>query len=81
LESNGIPKAPRGIPQIEVTFDIDSNEIIHLLAKDLGSGNQQAISIKGDKKLSDEDIKKMMDAAKQFEAEYKKKRDEIELHT
>jgi molecular chaperone DnaK len=46
----------------------------------MGSGNQQAISIKGDKKLSEEDIKKMMDAAKMFEAEDKKKRDEIELH-
>ena len=80
FQLTGIPPAPRGIPQIEVTFDIDSNGIIHVSAKDMGSGNQQAISIKGDKKLSDEDIKKMMDAAKQFEDEDKKKRDEIELH-
>jgi molecular chaperone DnaK len=80
FQLTGIPPAPRGIPQIEVTFDIDSNGIIHVSAKDLGSGNQQAISIKGDKKLSEEDIKKMMDAAKQFEDEDKKKRDEIELH-
>ena len=80
FQLTGIPPAPRGIPQIEVTFDIDSNGIIHVSAKDLGSGNQQAISIKGDKKLSDEDIKKMMDAAKQFEDEDKKKRDEIEVH-
>jgi len=80
FQLTGIPPAPRGIPQIEVTFDIDSNGIIHVSAKDMGSGNQQAISIKGDKKLSDEDIKKMMNAAKQFEAEDKKKRDEIELH-
>jgi molecular chaperone DnaK len=80
FQLTGIPPAPRGIPQIDVTFDIDSNGIIHVSAKDLGSGNQQAISIKGDKKLSDEEIKKMMDAAKQFEAEDKKKRDEIELH-
>nr|WP_320160564.1 molecular chaperone DnaK [uncultured Methanoregula sp.] len=79
FQLTGIPPAPRGIPQIEVTFDIDSNGIIHVSAKDLGSGNQQAISIKGDKKLSEEDIKKMMDAAKQFEAEDKKQRDEIEL--
>jgi molecular chaperone DnaK len=79
FQLTGIPPAPRGIPQIEVTFDIDSNGIIHVSAKDLGSGNQQAISIKGDKKLSEEDIKKMMDAAKQFEADDKKKRDEIEL--
>src|SRR5512133_1485874 len=79
FQLTGIPPAPRGIPQIEVTFDIDSNGIIHVSAKDLGSGNQQDISIKGDKKLTDEDIRKMMDAAKQFEAEDKKKRDEIEL--
>ena len=79
FQLTGIPPAPRGIPQIEVTFDIDSNGIIHVSAKDLGTGNQQAISIKGDKKLSEEDIKKMMDAAKQFEADDKKKREEIEL--
>jgi molecular chaperone DnaK len=79
FQLTGIPPAPRGIPQIEVTFDIDSNGIIHVSAKDLGSGNQQAISIKGDKKLSEEEIKKMMDAAKQFEADDKKKREEIEL--
>ena len=80
FQLTGIPPAPRGIPQIDVTFDIDSNGIIHVSAKDLGSGNQQAISIKGDKKLSEEDIKKMMESAKQFEADDKKKRDEIELH-
>jgi len=80
FQLTGIPPAPRGIPQVEVTFDIDSNGIIHVSAKDLGSGNQQAISIKGDKKLSEEDIKKMMDAAKMFESEDKQKRDEIELH-
>ncbi|MFA4849019.1 MAG: molecular chaperone DnaK [Methanoregula sp.] len=80
FQLTGIPPAPRGIPQVEVTFDIDSNGIIHVSAKDLGTGNQQNISIKGDKKLSDEDIKKMMDAAKTFENEDKQKRDEIELH-
>ncbi len=80
FQLTGIPPAPRGIPQVEVTFDIDSNGIIHVSAKDLGTGNQQNISIKGDKKLSDEDIKKMMDAAKTFESEDKQKRDEIELH-
>ena len=78
FQLTGIPPAPRGIPQIEVTFDIDSNGIIHVSAKDLGSGNSQDISIKGDRKLSEEDIKKMMDAAKQFEVEDKKKREEIE---
>jgi molecular chaperone DnaK len=80
FQLTGIPPAPRGIPQVEVTFDIDSNGIIHVSAKDLGTGNQQNISIKGDKKLSEEDIKKMMDAAKIFENEDKQKRDEIELH-
>lgn len=79
FQLTGIPPAPRGIPQIEVTFDIDSNGIIHVSAKDMGTGNQQAISIKGDRKLSDEDIKKAMDAAKQFEADDKQKREEIEL--
>jgi molecular chaperone DnaK len=79
FQLTGIPPAPRGIPQIEVTFDIDSNGIIHVSAKDMGSGNQQAISIKGDRKLSEEDIKKAMDAARQFEADDKKKREEIEL--
>ena len=78
FQLTGIPPAPRGIPQIEVTFDIDSNGIIHVSAKDLGSGHSQDISIKGDKKLSEEDIKKMMDAAKQFEADDKIKREEIE---
>jgi len=80
FQLTGIPPAPRGIPQIDVTFDIDSNGIIHVSAKDLGSGNQQAISIKGDRKLSDEDIRKATEDAKKFEADDKKKRDEIELH-
>ena len=79
FQLTGIPPAPRGIPQIEVTFDIDSNGIIHVSAKDLGSGNQQAISIKGDRKLSEDDIKRATEDAKKFEAEDKKKREEIEL--
>jgi molecular chaperone DnaK len=79
FQLTGIPPAPRGIPQIEVTFDIDSNGIIHVSAKDLGTGNQQAISIKGDRKLSEDDIRRAMDDAKKFEGEDKKKRDEIEL--
>ena len=80
FQLTGIPPAPRGIPQIDVTFDIDSNGIIHVSAKDLGSGNQQAISIKGDRKLSEEDIRRATEDAKKFEADDKKKRDEIELH-
>jgi molecular chaperone DnaK len=79
FQLTGIPPAPRGIPQIEVTFDIDSNGIIHVSAKDLGTGNQQAISIKGDRKLTEDDIKRATEEAKIFEAEDKKKREEIEL--
>ncbi|WP_440949895.1 molecular chaperone DnaK [Methanosphaerula subterraneus] len=79
FQLTGIPPAPRGIPQIEVTFDIDSNGIIHVSAKDLGTGHEQAISIKGDKKLSEDDINKMVNDAKAFEEDDKKKRDEIEI--
>lgn len=75
----GIPPAPRGIPQIEVTFDIDANGIIHVTAKDLGTGNEQAITIKGSKKLSDDEIKRMVDDAKKFEEEDTKKKEEIEI--
>ncbi len=79
FQLTGIPPAPRGIPQIEVTFDIDANGIIHVSAKDLGTGNEQAITIKGDRKLSEEEIRRMMDEAKKFESEDKDKREEIEL--
>jgi len=79
FQLTGIPPAPRGIPQIEVTFDIDDNGIIHVSAKDLGTGNEQAITIKGDKKLSEDDIKRMMDEAKKFEADDQKKKEDIEL--
>jgi molecular chaperone DnaK len=79
FQLTGIPPAPRGIPQIEVTFDIDSNGIIHVSAKDLGTGNEQAISIKGSKKLNENEIKKMVDDAKAFEAEDMKKKEEIEI--
>jgi molecular chaperone DnaK len=75
----GIPPAPRGVPQIEVTFDIDANGIIHVSAKDLGTGNEQAITIKGDKKLSEDEIKRMVEDARKFEEEDRKKREEIEL--
>jgi len=75
----GIPPAPRGIPQIEVTFDIDANGIIHVAAKDLGTGNEQEITIKGSKKLSDDEIKRMVDDAKKFEDEDNKKKEEIEV--
>jgi len=79
FQLTGIPPAPRGIPQIDVTFDIDANGIIHVSAKDLGTGNEQAITIKGDKRLSEDDIKRMVNEAKSFESEDKEKREEIEL--
>jgi len=79
FQLTGIPPAPRGIPQIEVTFDIDANGIIHVSAKDLGSGNEQNITIKGDRRLSDEEIKRMVDQARAFEEEDKQKREEIEI--
>ncbi len=75
----GIPPAPRGIPQIEVTFDIDANGIIHVSAKDLGTGNEQKITIKGSKKLSDDEIERMVDDAKKYEEEDTKKKEEIEV--
>ncbi|WFN35135.1 molecular chaperone DnaK [Methanogenium sp. S4BF] len=79
FQLTGIPPAPRGIPQIEVTFDIDANGIINVSAKDLGSGNQQAITISGDRHLSDEEIDEMVNKAKEFEEEDKRKREEIEI--
>ena len=70
----GIAPAPRGMPQIEVSFDIDANGIVHVSAKDKGTGKEQAISIKSDGGLSEEDIKKMVDeAAANAEADKKKR--------
>jgi molecular chaperone DnaK len=60
---DGIPLAPRGIPQIEVTFELNENGIVQVTAKDLGTGKDKSIRIEGTKKLSEEDIKKMQDAA------------------
>lgn len=79
FQLTGIPPAPRGIPQIEVSFDIDANGIINVSAKDLGSGNEQAITISGDKRLSDEEIEEMVNKSKEFEEEDQKKREEIEI--
>ncbi|HNY25295.1 MAG TPA: molecular chaperone DnaK [Alphaproteobacteria bacterium] len=74
----GIAPAPRGMPQIEVSFDIDANGIVHVSAKDKGTGKEQMISIKSDGGLSEEDIKKMVDeAARNAEAD-KKKRELVE---
>ena len=75
----GLPPAPRGVPQIEVTFDIDSNGIISVKAKDLGTGKEQKMTITASTKLSDKDIQKMMQESKEHEEEDKKKREEIEI--
>jgi molecular chaperone DnaK len=74
----GIPPAPRGVPQIEVTFDIDANGIINVGAKDLGTGKEQKMTISASTKLSDEEIKKMMEQAKEHEEEDKKEKEKIE---
>ena len=74
----GIPPAPRGIPQVEVTFDIDANGIVHVSAKDLATGKEQKIRIESSSGLSKEDIEKMTKEAKEHGAEDKKKRELIE---
>jgi molecular chaperone DnaK len=74
----GILPAPRGVPQIEVTFDIDSNGIINVAAKDLGTGKKQTITITASTKLSQSEIDKMVEEAKKFEEEDKKRREIVE---
>ena len=75
---DGIPSAPRGVPQIEVTFDIDANGIVHVSAKDLGTGHEQQITITSNTNLSDEEIDKAVKEAEQFAEEDKKKKEEID---
>jgi molecular chaperone DnaK len=75
----GIPPAPRGIPQIEVTFDIDANGIVHVSAKDLGTGKEQSIQITASSGLSEDEIKRMVKEAEVHAAEDKKKREEVEV--
>ncbi|HDI06583.1 MAG TPA: molecular chaperone DnaK, partial [Candidatus Aenigmarchaeota archaeon] len=75
----GIPPAPRGVPQIEVTFDIDSSGILNVSAKDLGTGKEQKMTITASTKLSEEEINKMIKEAKEHEEEDKKRREEIEI--
>ncbi len=74
-----IPPAPRGVPQIEVTFDIDANGIVKVTAKDLGTGQQQDITITSSTNLSDDDIEKAVKEAEQFAAEDKKRKEEVEI--
>jgi len=75
----GIPPAPRGVPQIEVTFDIDTNGIVHVTAKDKGTGKEQSIKITASTKLSSDDIERMVNQAEKFAEEDKKKKEEVEL--
>jgi molecular chaperone DnaK len=75
----GIPPAPRGIPQIEVTFDIDANGILNVSAKDLGTGSEQKITITASTKLSDEEKERMIRAAEQFAEQDRRKKEEIDV--
>jgi molecular chaperone DnaK len=79
FELTGIAPAPRGIPQIEVTFDIDANGIVHVSAKDKGTGKEQSMTITGGSSLSEEDIARMVKDAEEHAAEDKKRREEAEL--
>ena len=76
---DGIAPAPRGVPQIEVTFDIDANGIVNVSAKDLGTGKEQKITITASTNLSQEEIDKAMHEAEQFAAEDKKRKEEVEI--
>jgi molecular chaperone DnaK len=78
FELVGIPPAPRGVPQVEVTFDIDANGIVHVSAKDLGTGKEQSIKITASSGLSDEEVKRMVQDAEAHAEEDKKKREGIE---
>ena len=75
---DGIAPAPRGIPQIEVTFDIDANGIVHVSAKDLGTGKEQSITITSNTNMSKEDIEKAVKDAEQYAAEDKKRREDVD---
>ncbi len=79
FQLTGIPAAPRGVPQIEVTFDIDANGIVHVSAKDMATGNEQNVAITASTNLSDEDIEKAVKDAEAHASEDKKKKEEIEV--
>jgi molecular chaperone DnaK len=78
FQLTGIPPAPRGVPQIEVTFDIDANGIVNVSAKDLGTGNEQKVTITATTNLSEDEIKKAVKDAEQFAAEDKKRKEEAD---
>ncbi len=75
----GIPPAPRGVPQIEVSFDIDANGIVHVSAKDLGTGNEQKVTITASTNLSDAEIDKAVKEAEKFASEDKQRKEEIDV--
>ena len=75
----GIPPAPRGVPQIEVTFDIDANGIVHVSAKDLGTGQEQAMTITGGTALDKDEIDRMMKEAEAHAEEDRQRREEAEI--
>ena len=75
---DGIPSAPRGVPQIEVTFDIDANGIVNVSAKDLGTGKEQHITITAGTNLSEDDIAKAVKEAAEYEAQDKKRKDAVD---
>jgi hypothetical protein len=79
FQLTGIPAAPRGVPQIEVTFDIDANGIVNVHAKDLGSGNEQKITITASTKLSEDEINKKVKEAQMYADEDKKKKEIVEV--
>jgi molecular chaperone DnaK len=76
---DGIPPAPRGVPQVEVTFDIDANGILHVSAKDKATGKEQSIRITSSSGLSDDEVEKMKQAAKEHAADDKKKKESVEI--
>ncbi len=78
FQLTGIAPAPRGVPQIEVSFDIDANGIVHVSAKDLGTGNQQNVTITASTNLNEDEIKRAVNEAEKFADEDKKRKDEVE---
>jgi molecular chaperone DnaK len=79
FELTGLPPAPRGVPQIEVTFDIDANGIVHVSAKDLGTGKEQSMTITGGSALSKEEIERMMADAESHADEDRARKEEVEI--
>jgi molecular chaperone DnaK len=79
FELTGLPPAPRGVPQIEVTFDIDANGIVHVSAKDLGTGKEQSMTITGGSALSKEEIERMMADAESHAEEDRQRKEEAEI--